>query len=245
MTNDFRTYEKKILRGLLAEDKLEKLQEQLQDIMTADEHKDLSTEVFLNSGRLSHYRKTLTIGTASNDELTILRNQIRFAFLNIIDALPNEIIVSEDPSFKPKRLMTEQRFKSLFLSLVSLVKALIVLFILTFGASGISKTQISPIVFSQIPMLIICLTIFLSDFIYRRNDIIPRGNDRKVVNRNLRNLSYLLLPIYFFCVIGFIDNYSSNEEDTQFYSFLTWLLIIESGFGVFLGQIVYGLFREK
>jgi preprotein translocase subunit SecG len=242
---DFRTYEKKILRGLLSEDKLEQLQELLRDITDADDHKDLNHEVINNMGRLSEYRRGQTIGTASNDELRLLRNQIRNSFANIIDTLPDEIRVGIDTSMKTQKLMTEQRFKSVFLVLLIVSKLLVILFTLTIGASGLTNRDFSPLIFTQLPVLLTFISIFYLDFIQRKNDVFPSGSNRKVVNNVLKIATFALIPIFLITTIGMINNYSANAQETEFHGLITWLLMIESMLGIFVGSIIYGLFKEK
>ena len=248
----FKTFEKKILRGLLADDKLEQLQAQLRDITDADDHKDLEKEVLLNAGRLSDYRQTLTIGTASGDELRILRNQIRLSFMNIIDALPDEITLKNDTSLKTPKLMTEQRFKSWVFVLIFVGKLFIIGFVVfQIDTGGFTHEQGLSVIALFVPALTAYIGVMLADIIRRRNDLFPTGNDRKTVSKTLQRTTFVLLPFYFLLLflminryaIGYMADSSTNESD--FKALMTWLGIIESGFGVYVGQIVYGLFREK
>ena len=248
---DFRTYEKKILRGLLADDKLEQLQENLREVAASDGHKDIENEVLLNAGRLSDYRKTLTIGTASGDELRILRNQIRLSFLNIIDALPDEITVSNDPNQKPKKLMTEQRFKSWIFGIMLVGKLLMIAFVFfQMDTGGLTQEQGLSIITLLLPALTAYLGAMLADIIRRRNDLFPTGNDRKTVSSTLKRTTFIVLPLYFLFLFLMINRYAigymaQNDGEADFKSLTTWLGIIESGFGIYVGQIVYGLFRDK
>lgn len=248
---NFRTYEKKILRGLLSEDKLEQLQKQLLDITTADEHKDLAQEVVLNAGRLSHLRNTVTIGTASNDELRIQRNQIRLAFLNIIDALPDEITVSDNPSLKPPKLMTEQRFKSWIFGIMLIGKLFMIAFIFfQMDTGGLTQEQGLSVISLLLPALSAYVGAMLADIIRRRNDLFPTGNDRKTVSKTMQRTTFVLLPLYFLLLFLLINRYAigymaQSDGEADFKTLTTWLAVIESGFGVYVGQIVYGLFREK
>lgn len=248
---DFRTYEKKMLREWLSEDKLEKLQEALKDITTADEQKDLANDVVLNAGRLSDYRRTVTNGTASNDELRLLRNQIRLSFLNIIDALPDEITVSEDRSLKAKRLMTEQQFKSWVLGIMLVGKLMMMAFIVfQMDTGGFTQEQGLSIIALLLPALTAYLSAMVADIIRRKNDLFPTGNDRKTISSTMKRMTFVVLPLYFFFLFLMINRYAigymvQNDNEADFKSLTTWLAIIESGFGVYVGQIVYGLFREK
>ena len=248
---DFRTYEKKILRGLLSDDKLEQLQTHLKDITTADAHKDLANEVILNAGRLADYRKAVTNGTASNEELRLLRNQIRLSFLNIIDALPDEITVSQDPSVKPKKLMTEQHFKSWVFSIMLVGKLLMVGFIFfQMDTGGFTQEQGLSVIALLLPALTAYLGAMLADIIRRRNDLFPTGNDRKTISSTMQRTTFIVLPFYFLFLFVMINRYAigymqQNDGEADFKTLTTWLAIIESGFGIYVGQIVYGLFREK
>lgn len=248
---DFRTYEKKILRGLLSEDKLEQLQENLRDITTVDENKELANEVILNAGRLADYRKTVTNGTASNEELRLLRNQIRLAFLNIIDALPDEITISQDPSVKLPRLMTEQKFKSWVLGIMLIGKLFMMAFIVfQMDTGGFTQEQGLSVISLLLPALTAYLSAMIADIIKRRNDLFPTGNDRKTISITMKRMTFIVLPLYFLFLFIIINRYAigymaQNDGEADFKTLTTWLAIIESGFGVYVGQIVYGLFREK
>jgi hypothetical protein len=248
---DFRTYEKKILRGLLSDDKLEQLQDNLKDITAADDHKDLANEVILNSGRLSDYRKTVTIGTASNDELRILRNQIRLSFLNIIDALPDEINVSKDASIKLPKRMTEQRFKSWVFGIMLVGKLCLIAFVFfTMDTGGFTQEQGMSTISLLLPAFTAYLGAMLADIIRRRNDLFPTDTDRKTVSSTMKRMTFIVLPLYFLLLFIMINRYAigymaQNDGEADFKTFTTWIAVIESGFGMYVGQIVYGLFREK
>lgn len=248
---DFRTYEKKILRGLLSDDKLEQLQTHLKDITAADAHKDLANEVILNAGRLADYRKTVTIGTASNEELRLLRNQIRLSFLNIIDALPDEISVSNDPALNPPKLMTEQRFKSWVFGIMLVGKLLMMAFVFfQMDTGGFTQEQGLSVIALLLPALTAYLGAMLADIIRRRNDLFPTGNDRKTISSTMKRMTFIVLPLYFLLLFVMINRYAigymaQNDGEADFKTLTTWLAVIESGFGVYVGQIVYGLFREK
>ena len=122
---------------------------------------------------------------------------------------------------------------------------MIVLFTLTIGASGLHKQDFYPILFTQLPVFITLATIFYSDFIQRKNDVFSRGSDRKAVNNVLKMTVFILIPIFLILSISFINNYSANAEESELQGLLSSLMMIETGFGVFVGLIIYGLFREK
>jgi Effector-associated domain 11 len=247
---DFRVFEKKILRGLIADDKLEELQNQLQEITAADDHKDLATKVILNAGRLSDLRRLETTGTASGEEIRLTRNQIRNAFFNIIEDLPDEISVKQDPSVKLPQLMTEQRFKSILLGIVVIGKLFLIGSAFVFDAF---RTEVLlSIVFLQLTTLMVYLSITATDISRRRSDKFPTGNDRKTVSSFMQRTTFGLLFLYFAAFFLFLylsakgnlaDNNMTGEPD--FKSLIMYLGMVECGFGILIGWIVSGLFREK
>jgi Effector-associated domain 11 len=245
---NFRIFEKKVLRGLLSDDKLEQLQAQLRDITTADAHKDLQQAVLLNAGRLADYRNTLTLGTASSEDLRVLRNQLRMAFLNIIDDLPDEISVGEDPSVKMPKLMSEQQFKSWVFGLVFGGKLLLIVLAILLG--GFDLVQLLTVIFILLPTLMMGLGVILGDVLRRRNDLFPTGNDRKTVSKTMKRATFAIIFLYFLFFLGLVDAYArgyiaDTNAEADFKSLVTWLGILECLFGVYLGQIVYSLFKEK
>jgi Effector-associated domain 11 len=245
--NNFRVFEKKILRGLLSEDKLDVLQAQLREITASDDQKDLEQAVLLNAGRLADYRNTVTIGTASNEDLRILRNQIRLSFMNIIDALPDDIVVNKDPSVKMPKLMSEQRFKSWVWRLVVGEKLLLV--VLAIVLDGLVWVELLTVIFILLPTLMMGLGVILGDISSRRNDLFPSGNDRKTVSASMKWTTLGLFSLYFLLFLGLIDAYArgyitDTNVEKDFKSLVTWLGILECVFGVYWGQIVYGLFKK-
>jgi hypothetical protein len=249
-STDITTYKKNVLKGLLADDKLELLQNNLQDITATDELKAFTNEVILNAGRLSDYRKTVNNGTASNDELRIMRNQIRLSFLNIIDGLPDEMTVNKGPSVKSVKLMTEHRFKSWMLGIMLVGKLLMILFVVfQTDTGGLSKDQGLSVMALLLPALTAYLGALAADVLRRRYDLFPTGNDKKIISKSLQRMTFVLLPVYFLCLFILINRYAMghmNEDgDVGFAALITWLAIVESGFGLYIGQVVYGLFREK
>jgi Effector-associated domain 11 len=247
-TINFRVFEKKILRGLLSDDKLEQLQAQLREITTDDAHKDLLQAVLLNAGRLADYRNTMTRGTTSSEDLRVLRNQLRMSFLNIIDDLPDEMSVGEDPSVYKPKLMSEQTFKSWVLRLIAGGKLFLIAATFVFG--GFTNLETVTVLFLLLPTLMMRLGVILGDISRRRNDLFPTGNDRKTVSATMKRTTFGLIGLYLALMLLLIDAYargyiSDTNAQADFKSLVTWLGILECVFGVYLGQIVYGLFKEK
>lgn len=250
--HDFKTIEKKSLKALLADDKLEQLQENLRDITLVVANKDILNEVILNAGRLSDYRKTLTMGTASSEDLRTLRNQIRLSFLNIIDELPDEV-GTQNPASLPisKKIWIQHNFKSWIFAFMLIGKLLLMAFIVfQIDTGGFTQEQGLSVITLLLPVLTAYLGAMVADIVKRKNDLFPTDNDNKPISKMMQRATFVLLPLYFLFIYLLISRYAigymqQNDGEADFKSLTTWLGVIESGFGVYVGQIVYGLFREK
>ena len=143
--------------------------------------------------------------------------------------------------------MSEQQFKSWVLRLVLGEKLLLIVSLFILG--GFASVELLTVIFLLLPTLMMGLGVILGDISSRRNDLFPSGNDRKTVSASMKWTTFALLFLYFLLFLGLLDAYARGyiadanaEADVK--SLITWLGILECIFGVYWGQIVYGLFKK-
>ena len=143
--------------------------------------------------------------------------------------------------------MSEQQFKSWIFGLVLSEKLLLIVLAIVLG--GFVWVELLTLIFLILPTLMMGLGVILGDILGRRNDLFPSGNDRKTVSVSMKWTTFALFFLYFLFFLGLVDAYArgyiaDTRGEADFKSLVTWLGILECVFGVYWGQIVYGLFKK-
>ena len=229
---------KKQLRLLIAENELEKA------IKTLVKYTESLPEEWHNqavalSSQYNAYEHDMRMGSKSDAELKRSRNSVVGNVLGLVDDLPKAI---ENGQTKQREGVTEERLKMwigilLFTGKLSLL--LWVLFHLQTG--GFSKAEARYTIGFLIPLFAAYLGVIVQENVRNR---FRRNGRHPLINKSLVWLTFILIPTYILAFWMTISarakgNIASTEE------FTTWLTIIESGLGIYVGTIVFELFNRR
>ncbi|MCB9274806.1 MAG: hypothetical protein H6564_12255 [Lewinellaceae bacterium] len=236
---------RKELRRLVAADELEQAIQQLLSFTEATEVDDLHKEVILQSGRLEDYRKGLRSGGLDYKDLARTKVNISQAILEITDKLPE---LREDGTVvkEKRRGIREKVLRTHILWLMFGIKGLIVLFVLTLWQSGgFTAAQFMVTLALLLPIFATYTTVMVRSSIreryiqqYATTALEPR------VSRNFQFTTYGVLLIYGFALFYVIDLRGRGVLG-QFDYMTSLLALVELLLGVYVGQLVFSLFKKE
>lgn len=230
-----KTIEKKALRMLIAEGEIEEAIKQMLVFTEATKLDELHNQIILVSSDYQAYEAEERSGASSQDALRQYRNKITANLLGIISDL-------DERTGQPKlKGMTEAVLKRwIFLMLFVGKIALIYLAMFHWKTGGLNKEQAFSVIGYLVPLFVAYLSAIIGE--YAKNPHQEVGQI-KVVQKTLVWISFSIIPLYvlaFWTIIGWGAS-GTIEKDEM----MTWMTIAESGLGVYVGTIVFELFKPK
>jgi len=231
---------KPILRQHIANDDLEQVVKDL--LAYAEQHQlpELRSDALIQSGRLEECKKLARRGGTSQEVTVQTRNAIRADLLEIVENLPDTPPLPGKPPKQPG--MSERQFKLLVFVLMALGKAFIILFMLfQWETGGFSPDEAFSAISLLLPVFTAYLSVMLGEYVARRDDVAPGAGKR--ISRTFQWIAFVALPLYFLLLYSLVA--ARARGSLEFKAFTVWLTLVESGFGVYVGQIVYALFKTE
>lgn len=241
---------KKALRALLADDDLILASAHLAALAEHTGDGPLLRETTLLAARLEALRRSVLTGDTAPDTLTQTRNGIRRALLDLVEALPDELPPAARSKPKPRPVLTEARFKVLIFSIIAIGKLAVATWVaIHMDTGGFAREQGLAVLALLLPTFTAYVGAMLGDLMGRRHDALPSATDRLPVRRSVRNIAFTALPLYFVLLISLIGRYTAGHweknGESDFGALVAWLAIVEGSFGVYVGQVVQGVFGRK
>ncbi|MFK7947907.1 MAG: hypothetical protein AB8G11_09970 [Saprospiraceae bacterium] len=140
--------------------------------------------------------------------------------------------------------MTIVKIKRRILSFMLLSKVLVILTILFhWQTGGYSTSEMLATITLIIPLFTVYITVIIKDTMENpyRNDAVE--TPEKKVKKSLVNLTYIIFPIYIVMIL-YIISLKPQPGSFTFANLQTSIAIIESGLGVYIGQIIFTLFDK-
>lgn len=234
---------KQELRRQLAADEIEPVVQQLLEYTEQIGALQTHNEVVIQSGKYAQYERDRHSGAEAYADLFRAKIKISQALLDIIDKLPAQNGPSDE---KPKRLrgISEKALKSHILWILLVEKIIVIGFVFTLWESGaFTAEQFANTIGLLVPLFATYLTIMLKDAAKHRH--VEVALDQKLlVKRSYQWMTYFLLVLYFL-VIVMIINLRGSGALPQFSQMTALLATVESGLGVYIGTIVFTLFKKE
>lgn len=238
---------KRRVRGLIANDDIEKSIALLLRATETETLEDINQEIILQSANYEAYKKQSRTGTIAEAELNRIRNTITVTLLNILQDLPDMEVTQEmladdnkDPTAKLSGI-SERNFKKHIFIMMLGVKIIVVIFLFTLWESGgFTIEQFLGTCGLLIPVFTTYSTLMFKDIIQQRH-VEQNGYERQV-SRNFQWMTYFLLITYLVVLLVVIGLRPQGVID--FKQLNTMLILVESALGVYVGQIVYALFKK-
>jgi len=232
------------LRKLVAADELEAALEYLMQHTQEVTPRRLHHEAVLQSSRYEQYLKDHRLGGI--DQATLARDKIniRIGILGIIERLPADLTASV-PSvaqikFADKRGISEQKLKHHVLILMIVTKFAMIAFLFTLWESGgFSTDQFMGTLTLLIPLFTTYTTLMMREVVSSRHTTTYLSPLR--IKRSFQWTTYLFMIGYGLLFALAIGIKPTGKISYQQMSVL--LTLLEGGFGIYVGRIVFALYK--
>jgi hypothetical protein len=192
------------------------------------------------SARQEQLEKREQEGIEDPDELRQAQNAINKALIQLIHELPDPPPLK--PGKKPQGI-SEHRFKNQVLYLLLSAKMVLVIWLFTLWESGaFTNEQFISVIGIIVPVFATYLTLVVKDATQHRHTDAPQDN--RLVKRSFQMTAYWLIGTYTF-VLLLVINLRGQGILNQFGQMTAMLSTVESGLGVYIGQIVFALFKKE
>lgn len=231
--------DKSQLRLLIAENELERATKNLikyTEKLGADEWHNKAVAI---GSQYEDYEDQARLGILSPDELKRSRNGVVAKLLSLLDDLPDAATANGVPK---RRGMTERALKNWIFVLLFLGKVALfgwIWFHLQTG--GLSRGEALSTIGFLIPIFAAYIAAIINENVQNRYN---RNGPSLPVRSSLIWITFLLIPIYIF-VFWTVISARAKGTITEPEEMTTWLTVIESGLGVYVGTIVFTLFKKK
>ncbi|MCB0637700.1 MAG: hypothetical protein KDC54_13815 [Lewinella sp.] len=229
------------VRQLLAADEPGEAIRYLLESTKADELASLREQVILQSAQLQHWRKLRRDNTEDYDDLVRTRNKLNLALLALTNELPAGLPVPELP--QPKEAdqgISENKLKTRLLWWLVAVKLVVIGFTFTLWESGsFTNEQFTATVGLLVPIFAAYLTLMFKDRVDRRHAL-PHPD--KYVTRGFQRTALGLVATYGIVLLVIIN--LRGPGVITFNQMNSLLALAESGLGVYVGQVIFALFKR-
>jgi hypothetical protein len=229
------------LRRLVAGNRLERATEKLLAATAGEEYGDFRSKVVHQSGQLNEYLDLQIHNTEDYDTITRNRNKISLGLLNLINDLPDAAALAAAKQ-APTGVSEHKLKKRLFWALLlGKIVVLFYAFFLVDTGSGLTSKDFLTVVGILIPMFGAYLAIILQDDTKNRRILKPE--DIRVTSDFARK-AYLVVGVYPFilCLLLYLR---ATGTITSMVALTLALGFAESGWGAYVGKVIFGLFRGE
>lgn len=216
---------------------------------------DLHQSMVLISSQWEGLEKEEQSGTISWDTLLQNRNRVKRSLLSLLDELPEQLPVIQDVAGHSKAMATksgveEHRFKKQVFFFMLLSKCWIIYWILFHKSSGgFSSGEAMATISLLLPAFTAYTTVMVTNFIKNRNKPNLPAAFAPRVSSTLNLITWVVFPIYILTLHWIIGEKASgmlaDNPKANYESMTNWLAIVESAFGIYVGQIIHAVFKNR
>lgn len=203
----------------------------------------LQGEIVGLRARLLHLGEQQAGGDRVPDEFVREQEEISQAVGMLIERLaPGAGVASVTPAVSG---ITEDKFKEHVLYMLLAAKLIVLLYIYTtWQSGGWTNADFITVLSIILPVFATYLTLILKEIINKRHVDAPA--DQRIVKRSFRITTYWIMGLYFVAIIQVLSMRVQGVLDAQDMGQLSGLLaLIESAMGVYVGQIIFALFKKE
>ena len=242
----------KDIRLLIAGNKTEKAIGAMSKYLEKYDFPELQDDLALLSAKWEAWEDNKREGTHSPDKLSEHKAQVDKALLSINRELFKKLEAADKaktqenkpPTSKPKGIR-EDRFKmQVFIAMV-ITKAIVIGWVFFHKSTGgLSSGQALAAITLLLPTFSVYTAVMFNDFLKNRY-VSDKEKVFPYIKNVLRWVTYALFPIYLIALMTIIGNQAQGEFGQEMDKMASWLGIIETGLGVYIGKIVFTLFKRE
>lgn len=249
---------KNALKSLVSESKTEETFSALKTYPKKLDLPAIEKELILQSAKWAEYELDKMRGSVSYENLSQRLVQIQSSLLDIIEKLPDEITVQaalhqvKPKEFNPSQLgIPEDKFKNQVFILMIITKVIVfgwIYFHYQTGGFIIGEAQATAAIL--LPVFAAYFSAMMDEKIRNRyvSDKLVIKKERYIRN-SLRYITYALFPLYTYFLIVIIgwkaQGLLAVKPEESLEQMNSLLALVETGLGVYIGQVVFALFKKE
>ena len=217
------------------------------------ENDELQQNMVLLRSQWEHLEKEEQSGTIAWETLLQNRNQVKRSLLELLEALPELLPVTRDVAghAKPSPVkpgIEESRFKRQIFFFMLAAKCWIIYWILFHKSSGgFTSGEAMATISLLLPAFTAYTTVILGDIFKNRHKPHLPAAFAPRVNRTLQTITWVVFPVYVLALHFIIGEKAAgmlaDDPQANYESMTGWLAVVESAFGIYVGQIIHELFK--
>lgn len=198
---------------------------------------DIANALTTISARAQDHQQKWTTGLISYGDFSLAHAKITNDLTEWVSRLPDQ----PKPAGPRRKFITEDVFKKRVFYLLLAIKVL-VLFRLYYhwSTGGFNDDQFQGTATLLAPTLAAYIAVVLADYL-RQYKMGPQPE--RYISGPLVAIGYWLFPIYAIFLLLFIE--LKAKGSISFNQMNTWLMLVESVLGGYVGQMVHGLFKKN
>ncbi len=139
--------------------------------------------------------------------------------------------------------MSENKLKRRIFWFFIIAKLFTVVFIIAaWDFSAFKKNEMFSILTLILPLFTVYTSVMFDEIVKNRYVNTEQPADRKL-QATFRNIVYFALPVYVFAILGIILLTAINTF--SFAEMQAALTALEGGFGIYIGRIIFSLFKQE
>lgn len=182
-----------------------------------------------------HEQKWIS-GVLSYEDYSLSHARITNSLVHWVDRLPD----IPKPAALHRKFLTEAIFKKRLFYLLLSIKAIVLMRLAYhYSTGGFTSDQFQGTTTLLAPALAVYITVILADYLrQQKSDSQPP----RYISGPLVTFAYWLFPIYAMLLLLFIE--LKVKGTISFTGMNSWLALVESVLGGYIGQMVHSLFKE-
>lgn len=203
---------------------------------------ELYNKLLLQQARFNQFKEDERTGIVDYEDLARHRLAVSHALLHLIAQLPEPSEALQTIPAQKKGVKEYRLKRQIFIALL-VVKVFIVAYIMNLWQAGtFPLMEFLTLTGLIVPLFASYLAAIFKDITQRRHVDSPL--DKRLVSRSFQWSALLLLFLYLVVLLVVIDLYGRGDL-TEFTQLTTLIAAVEGGLGVYLGQIVFTLFKKE
>ncbi len=232
---------KPYVQQLLAADQVGEALEYLLVVDAPVVDADFRTQVILQSSQYRHYEKLVRDNTEDFADLVRTRNKATLALLQLSEALPDDLpLPTLPPKAQAPQGVSENKLKARLLWLLATAKIAVLGFTYTLWQSGsFTNEQYMATAGLLVPIFVAYLSLLVKDQTERRHAI---AHPDKHVTRTFERMVYGMVIAYIVVLLLILN--LRGPGTISFTQMNALLALAESGLGVYVTQVVFGMLKK-
>jgi len=199
--------------------------------------KDIANALTVLGSQVHQHHKKWDTGLISYEEFSQGHAKITHGLAEWIDRLPDH----PAPSQKKRNLIAESTFKNRLFWLLCIIKVVIILRLhYHWSTGGFNNDQFQATVALLAPTLAAYISVMLSDYLRQHHQA---SQAESYLSGPLLTFSYILMPVYGLTLLFCIE--MKAQTIFSFAQMNTWLALVESVLGMYVGQVIFAFFKRR